>query len=278
VIGGFSTAQRHAGAEAERQAAEKNQTFRQVAESYLATRNWRRGTLAQARHKFPKYIYPKLGDVPISSIDVGHLEGMFRPILDQGLGATASQIHMFVSAILEYAGRSGGDNPARLKGLLGRRLPHLVDARAGKGARGNPYLDYKRIGECMAALRAFRYQHWVGKTPIPARALEFLILTAVRIDQVTSLPWNEIDWEEKLWVCPPERHKVGGKTNMDYIVPLSDQAMRVLEEMHKLQQDCGLYSERGFVFVHGLQLTFTVARSTAGPLAIRSIACRPGRS
>src|SRR5262249_28270876 len=150
--------------------------------------------------------------------DVDHVGQVIKPILDKNQLSSARQALSYLNGILVYADAHeyrSGDLPTRIDGPLGVRYPRIKAARERRGEKNNPELDFKRIGEFVKALRAFRYQLWQGKAAIPARALEFLILTAARVDQVTSLPWSEIDWEERLWVCPPERHKTGGKTNMD---------------------------------------------------------------
>jgi integrase len=247
-------AERHERSVAVRLAAKKDVTVRECGEMYLREQDWRPGSLKQAQRQTSRFIYPKIGDVPVSDIDVDHVEQVVRPILDKLQNSTASQVHMHLKCILDFAKAHeyrSGDNPADLKGPLGVRQPRLLAARARKGEKGNAYLDHKRIGEFMHALRTFRYARWKNRVPTTARALEFLVLTGVRSDQVYKLPWSEIDWKERLWVCPPERHKVGGKTGNDYIVPLSDQAIAILEEMRKLQEDAGIYRDDGYVFVHG---------------------------
>jgi integrase len=273
-------AQRHEQTLAARLAAKKDVTFRECAEMYLADQDWKLGTMAHARRQIPRFLYPKLGEMPVSSIGVDHVEQVIKPILDKKQNSTTRQILMFLKSILDFAEahsfRAPGDNPARGKGPLGVRVPRLKAVRKREGEKKNPALDFKRIGEFMAALRAFRCQHWLGKTPIPARALELLALTGVRVEMVTSLPWNEIKWEERLWVCPKERHKTGRKTKQPYKVPLIDQAIAVLKEMQKLQQDAGLYREDGFVFLHGPSTDYRLhrevhARAAGNPIHKNSV-------
>jgi integrase len=255
--------------EAERLAAEaakKDLTFRVWAEKYQAAQNWRPGSMDQAKRYFDIHIYPKIGDVPISAVNMDHIEEVIDPILDRKEHSAASRVLSYLNCVLDFAKAHGartGDNPADLNGPLGVRMPRLVAARerATKGSKGNPYLDFKRIGEFMSALRRFHYHGpWWGKPPIVARALEFLVLTGVRTHMVTghqgrhgadtAMKWNQIDWEERLATWTPEQHKVGGKTQTDFIVPLSKQAIAVLEEMRKLQEEWGVYGEDKPVFVH----------------------------
>jgi integrase len=83
--------------------------------------------------------------------------------------------------------------------------------------------------------------------PLVAYALEFLILTAVRKGQAVGARWEDIDFEDRVWDCPPEGHKTGKKTGQYHIVPLSDAAMAVLEKMKELQRG----NESEFVFPGG---------------------------
>jgi integrase len=75
-----------------------------------------------------------------------------------------------------------------------------------------------------------------GHRPLLTYIIDFLLLTAVRSEMVTNLPWSEIyhvpDRNRVLWICPPERHKSGGAP---HIVPLSRQAIAILDTMHEWQ-------------------------------------------
>ena len=73
----------------------------------------------------------------------------------------------------------------------------------------------------MAALR--------GHDEIAARALEFLILTAARTNEVLGAKWSEIDIKGRLWVVPADRMKAG----QEHRVPLSAGAVAVLEGIGK---------------------------------------------
>jgi hypothetical protein len=61
---------------------------------------------------------------------------------------------------------------------------------------------------------------------VPARALEFSILTAVRTAEALGARWSEIDIAEKIWTVPAERMKAG----KEHRVPLSDAAFATLEK------------------------------------------------
>jgi integrase len=64
-----------------------------------------------------------------------------------------------------------------------------------------------------------------------ARALTFAILTATRISEATDAQWGEIDFDKKLWTIPAARMKMG----KPHVVPLSRQAIELLDEMLKVR-------------------------------------------
>ena len=68
-----------------------------------------------------------------------------------------------------------------------------------------------------------------------ARALEFLILTACRTNEVIGATWDEIDLDTPQWVIPAIRMKAG----REHRVPLSVQAVALLK---------GLGTSDGVVF------------------------------
>ena len=65
---------------------------------------------------------------------------------------------------------------------------------------------------------------------ISAKALEFLILTGVRSGSVRMAEWSEVDFAKKLWIIPASHTK----TKQEHRVPLSKQAVDVLESLPRI--------------------------------------------
>jgi integrase len=74
-----------------------------------------------------------------------------------------------------------------------------------------------------------------GELAYPYRQLyRLLLLTGTRLREAANAPWTEFgDLDRRLWVIEPERFK----SDIRHIVPLSDQAMQVIEELPR----CGPY-------------------------------------
>ena len=66
--------------------------------------------------------------------------------------------------------------------------------------------------------------------------LRFIALTAVRSNEARAARWGEIDLENKTWSTPTGRMK----SNREHRVPLSDQALDILEKAGVLRDKSGL--------------------------------------
>src|SRR5262249_25599272 len=99
-----------------------------------------------------------------------------------------------------------------------------------------------------------------------ARALEFTILTAARSGEALGAQWPEIDFDQKIWMVPPERMKTG----KEHTVPLCAPALDILRRLHgdRLGDAIFPFSKnimtkllarmgRGDLTVHGFRATFS---------------------
>jgi integrase len=209
---------RKAQRQSERVTAAKGRTFRQVAEDFIAT-NGARWRNAKHRWQWGKtlesFVYPVLGELPVSAIDSGLVVQVLSPIWTTK-PETASRVRGRIEMILDAATVHGfrqGPNPAQWKG----NLAHVLPAR-GKLQRVEHHaaLPFDELAGFMTELRT--------RPGISARALEFTILTAARTGEVLGATWGEIDLDAKTWTVPPERMKAG----REHRVPLSDAALDVL--------------------------------------------------
>jgi integrase len=106
-------------------------------------------------------------------------------------------------------------NPAAWEDNLVNLLPNLSNVIE---VRLMPALHYTEIGTFVAQLRRYHSEY------IAVKALEFLILTAVRTNEVRGARWREIDWEARKWTVPKDRTKM----RRDHEVPLSEAARAIL--------------------------------------------------
>ncbi|MDO9949659.1 tyrosine-type recombinase/integrase [Glaesserella parasuis] len=67
-------------------------------------------------------------------------------------------------------------------------------------------------------------------------ALELLILTAGRAGSITQLEWSEVNFEEKILDIPKEKMKGRQGKVQDFVLPLSTQAIKILQLLQKLNR------------------------------------------
>jgi integrase len=109
-----------------------------------------------------------------------------------------------------------GDNPARWKETQQYLFPLLPKT----AAEHFPGMPYESLPEFIRTLR--QYQN----NSVAAVALEFLIYTAARRDEVRLMVWSEVDFETRVWTIPAERMEKGKR---EHTVPLSDRAIEILK-------------------------------------------------
>ena len=165
------------------------------------------------RTRMDLHVLPVLGDRLITELTAEDVAGVLEPLWRTKY-PTAKKLLHDLAAVFRYAKAKKlytGDNPAKseaLEPLLGK---------ASHKKTHYPSLPYQRMSQFMKVLRAHETDS--------SRALEFVILTASRSDEVRSASWSEFDLKRKLWTIPSQRMKRG----RDHTVPLSDRAIELLK-------------------------------------------------
>lgn len=207
----------------------QRKTFRQCAAAYIETHRpgWRNAKHAsQWTNTLNTYAMPTMGEIPADEITKAHVLDVLTPIW-QTKTETATRLRGRIESVLDWAKAQGGrtgDNPAAWEGNLKELLPTIPKMRRVQHHKALPYSE---IGSFMTALR--------GQSGMAARALEFLILTACRTNEVIGAVWEEIDLKKGEWTIPAARMKAG----KEHRVALSTQAVALLR---------GLGTSEGIVF------------------------------
>jgi integrase len=243
----------------------KNKTFSEVAAAYLSTHrnDWKNPKHAAQWENSLTKDTKAIANLPIAAIDTSHVLEVLEPIWRKK-PETASRTRGRIERVLafaivaKYRKREDG-NPARWDGHLQELLGSKAKAQAAKRERTgksghHPALPYKDAPEFMAQLRRL-------DSP-SARALEFTILCAVRTNETIGAKWSEIDFEERTWIVPSGRMKMG----REHRVPLSDRAVEILRGLKRhgdrvfpLSNMAMLQCLRGLwlgLTVHGFRSTF----------------------
>lgn len=171
-----------------------------------------------------EYAVPKLGTLPIDSIDAADILTVLTPLWHT-MPVTAQRLRQRIGTVLKWAIAQGWrlDNPAD---AIAYALPPQSRRPVHQAS-----LHYTEVADAVAEVRDTK-----KATPAVKLALEFMVLTAARSGEVTGATWSEIDLEPATWAVPAERMK----GNRPHRVPLSDRALEVLTEARELGNGCEL--------------------------------------
>ena len=202
-------------------------TFKECAEKYIRNNQagWSNPKHAkQWTRTLETYAYPVIGPLPVSTVETTHIMEILEPIWSEK-NETAKRVRGRVESILDAARVAKlrtGENPARWKGHLDKLLP--ASFKVAKVIH-HPSLPYTEIGNFVAALRA--------QDNIASSALEFLILTAARTNEVIDATFDEFDLDKGVWIIPADRMKA----KREHRVPLSARAIEIVKTMEEKRQN-----------------------------------------
>ena len=199
----------------------KDITFSECAVNLIESKKseWKNKKHAQQwTNTLNTYANPVIGDISITDIDTTLILKVLEPIWKTKT-ETASRLRQRIESVLDWATARGyrdDSNPARWKGHLDKILPQPSKI---KNVKHQPALPYIQMNLFINKLRS--------RQGLAAKALEFLILTAMRTGEVRHATWDEIDLDKKIWSIPG----VKMKSSRDHRVPLSKQALKLLNEL-----------------------------------------------
>ncbi|ABO91826.1 TPA: tyrosine-type recombinase/integrase [Aeromonas salmonicida] len=183
---------------------------------------WSPGHATRVIESLEVDVFPDLGLVPITELTAPMILEALRKVEKRGATETAGRILQRVSAIMRYAIQTGraSYNPAQdLRGAL----------KATKQEH-RPALPRSELPEFFRRLEA------EPLNPATRLALHLLMLTMTRPGEVRFARWDEFDMERAEWRIPAARMKM----RTEHLVPLSRQALAVLDELHQLTGHCEL--------------------------------------
>lgn len=185
-----------------------------------------RGPEKQARRlkqHLEDYCLPLLGEILISDLETRHVVQALNEIwMDKT--PTAERVRITIHNVCEIVRNDGvlrnGLNPAQWRG----NLEHFLASPAAiHDEEHQPTVGYKEIPSFWALLQK--------RDTIPARGLEFQILTAGRPGEVRFAEWREIDFKDKLWTIPGWKVKGRKDKSKPHKVPLTKRAIEILKSM-----------------------------------------------
>lgn len=163
-------------------------------------------------------LFPIIGHRPIAEIDAPELLSTVRKIESRGAYDLAHRVLGVSGQIFRYGVATGRCTSDISKDLRGALTPHVQKHQAAV-----------KLEELPALLRAIDGYEAIGDRQTRL-ALELLALTFVRTSELIGSLWEEFNLDSDVWIIPAERMKM--KT--EHVVPLSDRAQAILEELKSL--------------------------------------------
>ncbi len=166
------------------------------------------------------YIFPVLGNKPITDIKPPELLHAIKPIEEEGKHEMAHRMLQTCGQVFRYAvatGRAERDITTDLKGALrpvkSKNFAHLSEKQLPVFLKELDKYDTDYNGNVLTKL-----------------AFKLLILTFVRSGEIRGALWNEINWDKKEWRIPAECMKM----KSPHIVPLCTQSLALLKQIHDI--------------------------------------------
>jgi len=183
---------------------------------------------------------PHIGKVPVRDIELPHIKAVLDPIWETKT-ETADRVRGRIEKILGWCavhGYRSNENPARWRGYLDGvfQAPNKIKKKGHHAA-----LSVDALPGFMTDLQK--------RTGTAARAMEFLILTASRTNEVVGdkrinkpgITWQEIDFKAGVWTIPADRMKAGKA----HKVPLTKAAIDLLKEVEPGAPDALVFAGSG---------------------------------
>ena len=197
--------------------------------------------------RLERFVFPIIGKRPTDQVEPPEVLHILQRIEARGTIETAHRVKTSIGQVMRYAvltSRAKRDPTADLRGAL---TPPVVRHLAA-------VTDTDEIGQLLRAIRGY-----TGSFPVQC-ALRLSPLVFQRPGELRLAEWAEVDLDKATWEIPPERMK-GRKAQKAvrgaHIVPLSRQAVVLLQELHRLTG-------------HGRYL-FPSIRTSTRPMSINSL-------
>lgn len=183
-----------------------------------------KSTISDSHYKrtlrgFENDCFKHIGDKPINDITADDIIKILQRMEKRGVHDSARKLYFSISKTFKWAvsNRMAKRNPASdidLMELLGK---HDVKNYA-------TLLKDDDIRGLLAAIDGYKGEYSTKQ------ALKMMSYTAVRTINIRHAEWSEIDFKTKQWNIPSSKMK----TKSDLIVPLTQNAINILEDMRDL--------------------------------------------
>lgn len=201
-------------------------TFEKVAKDWHASnKKWSESHSARVLKSLEDNLFAAIGHYNIAELKTRDLLAPIKAVEISGRLEVASRLQQRTTAIMRFAVQSGliDYNPAQ----------EMAGAVATSNRQHRPALELSRTPELL-----HRIDQYSGR-PLTRLAVELTLLVFIRSSELRFARWTEIDFKTAMWTIPAERELIegvkhshrGSKMKTPHLVPLSRQAIKILEQV-----------------------------------------------
>ncbi|MGH7069241.1 MAG: tyrosine-type recombinase/integrase, partial [Acetobacteraceae bacterium] len=194
-------------------------TFETIAREWFGKHSptWAPGHGDKIIRRLELNIFPWLGEKPIRDIKPLELLGVIQRIEQRGANETAHRALQNCGRVFRYAVATGRADRDITRDLLGALAPVVERHHAS-------IVEPKAVGALLRAIDGY-----AGSLVVRC-ALRLAPLVFVRPGELRMAEWDEFNLDEGEWRIPASRMKM----RSPHFVPLSQQAVEILRELHPL--------------------------------------------
>tara|TARA_B100001123_G_C15293446_1_gene1018281 strand:+ start:811 stop:2223 length:1413 start_codon:yes stop_codon:yes gene_type:complete len=227
-------------------AGEPMPTFKAIAEKWISkqSKGWTLRQTNNVKGRMKNHVYDHIGHLAIDAVtmtEVIAVAELLEPASKGEVGKfeTRDKCLDYMKSVFEYApfacDRYDANRPNPAKFSRVAALAKRDDLNAKKKYQA---LDFKDLPSLLFDLdnhqgnadHVGRGSGQSGFSPLVRICLKLQVLTLLRPSEVRKGEWSEIDFERQLWTIPKERMKM----REEHYVPLSDQMVDLLKELHAI--------------------------------------------
>jgi len=212
------------GAAKKEEAGVGDNTFAKVAAEWM---EYKKASRFSGRHaervwrSLENDIFPSLGPVPVSEISTKQIAAVIKQIESRGVRETAARALQKITAILQFAAKD-----ERVSHNVARELRGTVETRR---VEHMPAMAREELPEFLRRLES------ANVYPVTRLAIKMVLLTFARTQEIRGARWEEFDLKGRVWTIPGSRMKM----KLEHRVPLSAQALDVLEQLRPFSREGG---------------------------------------
>ncbi len=203
----------------EKQSQQSALTFEGVAKEWLSKNKvkWVPEYSIRIQNWLNNDICPWIGSLPIDEIKAVDVLAVLRKAESRGAVDTAHKLRSICGQVFRYAVATARIDSDPSRDLRGALEPKMVKHRA-------TITDPKKVGELLRAIQSFE------GTFVVQCAMKITPYLFVRPGELRQAEWSEVDLDKAEWRIPAEKMKM----KQVHIVPLGDQAVEILRDLHAL--------------------------------------------